>query len=237
MYGYESRIGFSHCDATKKLELTGLIDMMQDCSTFHSEDLGVGFDELEKRDFGWVINYWEIDIYRLPRMCERVTVGTFPHEVKGYFAYRNFCVKKDGEFLVKANTMWTFLNMKTGTPARIPEDIRTAYTLEEKLDMDYGPRNVDIPEGCEHYEGEPIRVMPHHLDGNKHVNNGQYVKLGLAAIEDETDISKCKRFRIDYRKQAKLGDTIIPVIYRGETITIALNNEDGEAYSVMEITL
>ena len=50
MYEYESRIGFSRCDVYKRLTLAGLIDMFQDCSTFQSEDIGFGFDVLEKQN-------------------------------------------------------------------------------------------------------------------------------------------------------------------------------------------
>ena len=58
MYEYKIRIGFSDCDINKTFTLTSLIDAFQDCSTFQSEDLGVGFDVLTQHNVVWVINYW-----------------------------------------------------------------------------------------------------------------------------------------------------------------------------------
>lgn len=239
MFEYDSRIGFSQCDAEKRLMLSGLIDIFQDCSTFQSEDLGVGFDFLKDQGLAWVINYWEIDIERLPVLCEWVTVGTFPHGMKGFLANRNFYLKnKAGEYIVKANTLWTFLNLKEATPVRIPQELYGIYQMEEKLDMNYGSRKVNIPEGedVEVSGRDSIVIQRHHLDSNKHVNNGQYVKLALAAVEDEFDIAACRRFRIDYRKQAMLGDIIVPWVYKQDNrIVIALKDEQDGIFSVAEM--
>lgn len=239
MFEYNSRIGFSQCDAEKRLMLSGLIDMFQDCSTFQSEDLGVGFDALENRGLAWVINYWELDIERLPMLCEWVTVGTFPHGMKGFLANRNFYLKNgEGDYIVKANTLWTLLNLKEATPVRIPQEFYSTYALEEKLDMIYGSRKVNIPEGDEVSvaKRDSIVIQRHHLDSNKHVNNGQYVKLALASVEEDFDIASCKRFRIDYRKQAMLGDVIVPWVYKeNQKIVVALKDEEDGVFSVAEM--
>ena len=47
MYEYDKRIGFSECGTDRRLTITALIDAFQDCSTFQSEDSGVGFDVLK----------------------------------------------------------------------------------------------------------------------------------------------------------------------------------------------
>ena len=49
-YEYSDRISFSRCDINNRLSITSLIDAFQDCSTFQSEDLGVGFDVLQSKN-------------------------------------------------------------------------------------------------------------------------------------------------------------------------------------------
>lgn len=239
MYEYESRIGFSRCDVHKRLTIAGLIDMFQDCSTFQSEDIGFGFDVLEKQDMAWVIIYWEINVEKMPYLCDGVTVGTFPYKIDGYFAHRNFYMKdSDGELIVKANTLWTLLNMKKGTPARISKELRNAYDLGEKLDMTYSSRKVEIPEGEETAitEGERIVISPLHLDSNNHVNNGRYVKISLEAAQNAGAPEQIESLRIDYRKQAVLGDILVPKVYRcGSSTVVALTDGADIIYSVMEI--
>ena len=44
-----------------------------------------------------------------------------------------------------------------------------------------------------------------------------------------------RRLRAEYKKQALLGDRMYPVIYAGDSVTVvSLNNEEGQAYCVVE---
>ncbi len=237
MYEYDKRIGFSECDTDRRLTITALIDAFQDCSTFQSEDLNVGFDVLQKDHLVWVINYWELAIDELPRLCDRVKVGTFPYSFKGCFGLRNFYMKDDaGRFLVKANSMWTLIDSQSVRPVKAPEYISSAYTIEDKLDMPYNSRKVLIPDedSANVIEKDAITIQKHHLDSNNHVNNGQYVKLALSEIE--TGIGRIESLRIDYRKQAVFGDVIYPVVYEKDNErVIALYDDNGNPYSVSQV--
>ena len=42
MYTFESRIRYSETGSEGRLTMASLINYFQDCSTFHSEDLGLG---------------------------------------------------------------------------------------------------------------------------------------------------------------------------------------------------
>ena len=48
MYTFSGRVRFSETDPDGILRMESLIDYFQDCSTFQSEDLGVGMDYLKK---------------------------------------------------------------------------------------------------------------------------------------------------------------------------------------------
>ena len=237
MYEYKKRIGFSECDTDRRLSVTALIDAFQDCSTFQSEDSGVGFDVLQKENLVWVINYWELEINSLPYLCDYVTVGTFPYSFKACFGLRNFYMKDEkGEYLVKANSMWTLIDSVEAKPVKAPDFIHEAYTVEEKLEMTYDSRKVLIPkeEGVTLTQRDPVHIQIHHLDSNHHVNNGQYVKLALSQIGDP----EVSHLRIDYRKQAMLGGVIYPVVYsNGEERVVALNDEEGNPFSVSQFIL
>ena len=234
MYEYKVRIGFSECDIYKTFTVTSLIDAFQDCSTFQSEDLNVGFDVLTAHNLVWVINYWELEIKRLPKLCDYVTVGTFPYSFKSCFGLRNFYMKDErGEYIAKANSMWTLIDSVAVRPVKAPDSVVNAYTIEEKLDMQYNSRKVLIPEGdgITVTEKEPVIIQSHHLDSNRHVNNGQYVKLAMSEIDD-ADI---RSLRIDYRRQAMLGDTIYPVVYEKDNDRfVALYDSDRKPFSVAQ---
>ena len=68
MYTFESRIRYSETDPRRVLTPESMINYFQDCSTFQSEDLGIGFSYLEERQLAWLVNYWQVDILRMPAL-------------------------------------------------------------------------------------------------------------------------------------------------------------------------
>ena len=233
-YEYKDRISFSRCDVNKKLSITSLIDAFQDASIFQSEDAGVGIEYSRERNLLWVLNYWEIEIERMPGLCDEVTVGTYPFAFKSFMGFRNFYLKdRDGNYLVKANTTWTMVDMGKMTPVKAPDNIVAAYELGVKLDMTYSPRKILLPKDDEWTvrEADVRTVELHHLDVNMHVNNCQYINFALTAAGEDMDI---RALRADYRLQAHLKDKIYPLVYsNGNERIIALNDEESKPYSVV----
>ncbi len=232
MYSFDSRIRYSECDSEGKLAVTALLNYFQDCSTMQSEDLGVGVKALHERGTLWVVNSWHIEIIRMPGLGERIETGTIPYEIRGFFGKRNFFMKDAaGQYLAKADSLWTYISMGTGVPERIPQDIMDAYGLEQRIDMDYRNRKIAIPkEGGEAVQD--IHITEYLLDANHHVNNGKYVELAAGIIPEQHEV---KKVRVEYRKQAFLGEVIKPRIYRMEDrIVVDLSDTEGNPYSVVE---
>ena len=50
MYTFDSRIRYGETNETGALSLLGVINYMQDCSTFQSEGIGLGVEYLEKKE-------------------------------------------------------------------------------------------------------------------------------------------------------------------------------------------
>ncbi len=233
MYKFNSRIRYSELDSEGKLSLEALLDYFQDCSTFHSEDIGVGLKYLSEKDLAWVLSAWQINVIRYPELGEQVVIGTLPYEFKGFMGCRNFLMEsEDGEPLAYANTIWTLINMKEMRPVRVTEEMKEAYILEEKLPMNYAPRKIAVPDKGG-IEKENMEVKYHHLDTNNHVNNGQYIRIAMEYIPEKFAI---KQMRAEYKKQALLGDIIYPVLYLNENnfYMVVLNNREGQPYCIVE---
>ena len=233
MYSFDGRVRYSETDDKEKLTLIAILNYFQDCSTFQSEDLGVGMDVLKEMGHFWVLNYWQIDVFRYPHLCERIKTGTVAYDCRGFLGFRNFFMDDaEGKRLAVANTLWTYLDIKSGKPVHIPENISAAYGSSEKLEMDYEPRKIKFPEGIKGRDEDAFEVKRQHLDANNHVNNGQYVQMALNYLKPGFRVD---RMRAKYKLQALLKDRIYPVVYEGDNYTaVSLNGEDGNAYSVVE---
>ena len=123
----------------------------------------------------------------------------------------------EGERLASANSVWTLIDTVTMRPVRSPLEIQEKYFLEERIDMQYDARKIRLPE-IQGIRKEPIVVQEYHLDTNRHVNNGQYVRIAAGYLPPGTELSL---LRIEYRRQAVLGDRMTPVVY-------GLKEESGE---------
>ncbi len=239
MYTFDSRIRFSEVDKNAELTIESLIDYFQDCSTFQTQDGPASMEYLKEKDIAWVLNFWQIHINRCPKLCEEVTIGTIPYEIKGFFGLRNFFMDtKDGERLAVANSVWTLYNFAKGVPSKITQEIVDAYPLEPKLDMEYSKRKIALPEDVPAVAAPEIIVREHHLDTNNHVNNGQYVRMALGCIPQE--LSGISDLRVEYKKQAKLGDVLYPEFMKVSkndklSYTINLKNADSQSVCIVEV--
>ena len=79
------------------MSLESLIDYMQDCTNFQSEDLGVGLEYHRQKNIMWVLNFWQIVIDEYPAMGENITVGTQAFGFEKMFGHRNFLITHQGD--------------------------------------------------------------------------------------------------------------------------------------------
>lgn len=232
-YSFKGRVRYSEIGENGCLTLAGIQDYYQDCCTFQSEEIGQGMEVLEKRRRAWVLSSWQIIVERYPKMGETITAITAPYNFKGFLGMRNFILETEaGERLSWANSIWTNIDTQIGLPVRLTDEDTKGYVLDEKLDMDYAPRKITLPQDMT--EEEPFVIQKHHLDTHHHVNNCQYIRMAADYLPEEFVI---RQMRAEYKKQALLGDVFYPWIKSEEKkITIALSTENREPYAIVEFT-
>jgi acyl-ACP thioesterase len=233
MYTFDGRIRFSEVDSEGRLTLSALINYFQDCSTFQSEDLGIGVNYLKEQHRVWVLSSWQIVVERYPKLCENIITGTKPYDFKGFFGYRNFSMTdREGGYYAKASSLWTFLDTDTWKPVMPSQIIHDKYALEDRLDMEYAPRKIAVPSDGINYE--PITVRKHNIDTNHHVNNGQYVDMAMEMLPENFVVGQ---MRAEYKKQAFLDDVLYPYVVGEENkYIISLNDAQGKPYVVVEFS-
>ena len=232
MYYFTSKVRYSETDEMGNLTLQAILDYFQDVSTFQSEELGVGVHELRKRKLFWVLNAWQIVVFRYPKLGETINVATFPYAFKGFLGLRNFFLEDEsGNKIAIANSTWTLMDAEKMVPVRAPEDICEKYRLSPKLDMVYAPRKIELL--TEVRACEPIMIKQYHLDMNHHVNNGQYIRIAMDALGQK---GEWNQLRAEYKKSAFLGQTIYPYIAETEEkIIINLCDEEKNTYALVEL--
>lgn len=233
MYQFSSRVRYSEVNSEKILTLPALLDYLQDCCTFQSEELGVGVDYLADYHAAWVLSSWQIRICRYPEFGEQITVSTWAYDFKGFYGYRSFKAEgEDGELLAYANSLWVFMDTDTMRPMRINQKMIDVYLpqMAEIIGKDWGNRKLQVPEGGT--AGEPIRVQRCHIDTNHHVNNGKYVQMAEEFLPEDFEVGE---LRVEYKKAAVLGDVLTPVYCVNENqVTVTLADEAGKTCAIVQ---
>ena len=230
-YSFDTKIRYSETDNKRRLTLPGIINYFQDCTTFHSESIGVGVAYCEEKKRGWFLSSWQIIIERYPELAEPVSVHTWATSFKGMMGDRNFCIcNQEGTKIAYANSIWVYMDLEKGRPTKPDPDDIARYGIGEPQDMGNMSRKIDIPGNG--VEKESIQVRKYHMDTNGHMNNCHYVQIALDALEEDMIVSQ---LRVEYKKSAVYNDIIIPKVSKEtERTVVELVGEDGKHCAIVE---
>ena len=205
-YTIDGRIRFSEVDHTRRITLPGIVNYFQDCSTFQSEDLGLGIEHCSEKKRAWILSSWQVVVERYPKIGEKIQTSTWATDFNGLFGERNFCMT-DSE----------------------GKDV-APYGVGDPYEMEYESRKIALPKEAKELESFPVRR--YHIDTNEHVNNCQYVQMALESLPKDKEVHQ---MRVEYKKSAVYGDVIYPRIAIEEDRTvIELCNEKARPYAVIE---
>ena len=232
-YQWNTRIGYHQVDRNRKLVLTEMINMFQDCGGFHGADAGFSNQQMADMGLAWILSAWQIAVTEMPDLDSHVVVETYPYKFRHCIANRYYAlVSPEGREYARANSFWVLMDMKEYKPANAPSEMIDAYAPYENVfaGFDFGGRKIAPGENEKTFPA--IEVSPYMIDTNAHVNNEQYIRIAQCLIPEETEWN---RFRAEYTRQAKLGDSLIPVRMDTENgVQIALTDENGGQYFIGE---
>ena len=243
MYSFTSRVRYSEIDETGKLSIPSLVNYLQDCTTFGSEELGLGPAHTAETGLAWLLSAWKIDITELPSFGDEIRVSTWATGFKGLRASRNFTVCRASDDaaahpLVRADSSWFMFDANKGRPIRIPESESAPYVEDARNDS---PLDLPPIQRVIRIEGEgqacaPITVTGAHIDTNHHVNNAQYVMFALDALAELGHALDVHRIAVQYRTMAWLGDKVHPSVHPCEGgFAVELTDGADVTYAVVKL--
>lgn len=222
----EGRIRYSEVNSEGKLTILSLMDYFQDCSVFQSASVGMDVEYLSKNNMAWMLVFWQIKIVKMPKLGDKIKVHTWAYDMKGFYGYRNFAMTTDeGEILAKADSIWILVDTKTGRPKKISKEISDFYEYKERMDMEEVPRKINLPEVYE--DKQAVEVPAYFIDTNNHMNNTKYVMVALEYVPKDFEFDEV---RVEYRKEAVLGDMIYPKVTQMKDKIIVSLAKDSKTY-------
>ena len=106
---------------------------LQSAAIAHSTAQGWPSERYEQLGLGWVVRSHEIKYLEPAYVDEQIVVRTWVADMKKVASTRRYQVLRasDRRLLASAATQWAFVDFKTGTLRRIPEEVWQSFELVE----------------------------------------------------------------------------------------------------------
>ena len=233
MYTYKTRVSYSRLDKEGKVPYHEILNYLQDCSTFQSEALGVGVEYLQEKNKAWVLLAYMVQIFHELQLGEEIEVGTCPIDFGKVMATRQFFIKdKEGNFIVKAESIWSLIDIRQRIPVRIQEEYTRAYIPETAFESIKTSRKIRFTSSKEPMD--TISVHGYDIDTNGHVNNANYLRMIYDYIPKDAGYNQIE---IVYNKEALAGEKILCAKYKeADGLGISLESDSGEMHAQIRFT-
>lgn len=128
VYGYEIVVDASAIDANGHVNNVEFVRWMQDAAVRHADAAGCTA-ATQTAGATWVVRSHDVEYSRPAFAGDRVRVLTWVADFRRAFSLRRYRFVRDGALLAKGETDWVFLDVTTGRPKSVPEDIKAMFDV------------------------------------------------------------------------------------------------------------
>lgn len=109
-----------HCDFSNRIFLGHLGNHLLNAADFHSNERGYGMDYLNTVHKTWVLSRFVMEMEKMPKAYDRITVDTWVEGVMRFFTSRNYAIRDtQGECLGYGRSIWAMIDTDTRQPVDI----------------------------------------------------------------------------------------------------------------------
>ena len=133
IYRYEFTVPESAVDLNGHVNNVVYVQWMQDVAVLHSDTVG-GTNAMHAAGGTWVVHSHKIEYLSPAFAGEDVVALTWVVNFRRVRSIRryNFFRKSDNKLLAKGETEWVFVEVESGRPMMIPEEIIRLFPLVEE---------------------------------------------------------------------------------------------------------
>ena len=214
-YQMQMKIPFDMADINGHIKLPDLILLSLQVSGMQSIELGVSDKTvLDQYNLVWIITDYEIDVVRLPRFAEEITIETEAMSYNRLFCYRRFTIYDDGgQELIHMMETFVLMNRDSRKVHSVEPEIVAPYQSEFSKKLIRGPKYDSL----ENPTSKDYRVRFYDLDMNGHVNNSKYLDW-IFEVMGADFLTKHipRKINLKYVKEVKPGGMITSAVELNE---------------------
>jgi Acyl-ACP thioesterase len=221
MFAKNYIISNNDVDERFDLKVSAIFRLFQDVAMLATRDLKVDSMSLSKRNIDWVITRMMVEIKRLPKCDEQISVFTYPGKDMAMLYPRYFFITDTkGEIIIRSSSIWCLIDNDTRKVVVDKEVIKKLPEESHESQLPF-PEKVAMPMNQKYIERRTIHYSD--LDFNSHMNNVRYIEL----LTDTHDSSFYKEHKI-----TSITLNYLKEIKEKEVVDISSNASNPEIISV-----
>lgn len=207
-FHFETMVYFCEANDAKHLSLYDLLKITSEVAVEDYNQRGLGRDVLTANNFAILVSRISFRFHRLPRENEHILLRTWEEKAEALQLVRAYEItsmdeKSQGEKLVSGLSSWIIVNPESRriVPTKLFKLREPAELVTEHDCLKYG--KIQIPEDMTLFDERIIKYSD--IDGNNHTDNARYGAFVADALPPELRHAEFTDFRLNYAKEAKLG--------------------------------
>ena len=201
------KINFLRCYPNGYLKYTDLCNILQLTAALHAELGGLSFSDMQVHQQAWVLSRMRIEIFRLPKWKDIVTVKTWINSLENSRSIRCMEMYIGDEKIIGCETFWAVFNTKTRRPENlaVTHDHFEKYPNDKATEVQFSKIDTTIETA---FVIEKT-VLLSDLDIVNHANSVKYLEWCLDYVEPKLLLNQSlKSFEMNYLKEVSLGEII-----------------------------
>ncbi len=215
------------CGAEKVLSTSGAFSLLVDTAALHSELIGTGCREMERRRLFWLMTRARIRFYERPAMMEEVTMTTWPTAPRHFLCNRFYTMHRGNTLLLEGRQEWAVLDLDRGRPVRTESVYppTLSHIGAEVIPTPYSRLSDTLTDGdavCK------LTVSSSEIDFGGHVNNAAYLRMISASLSTaEHRALAVREAEVQYLTPCYEGEVLTVLCKREEELLFSIRKEDG----------
>ena len=212
-YQMKMKIPFDMADMNGHIKLPDVILLSLQVSGMQSIELGVSDKAiLEDYNLVWIITDYDIEVVRLPRFAEEITIETEALSYNRLFCYRRFTIYDEaGQELIHMIATFVLMDRDSRKVHAVEPEIVAPYQSDFDKKLIRGPKYESLNEPI----SKDYHVRFYDLDMNGHVNNSKYLDWIFEVMgADFLTQYIPKRINLKYVKEVRPGGVITSSVER-----------------------
>lgn len=208
VYHQNWEINFLQCYPNGVLKYTDLCHIFQLSAGNHADLGGLSYNAMQKKHQAWVLTNMRIEIDRLPKWRDVVTVKTWIVDMHGYKSTRAFALYHDEEKIASALTEWVVMDTQTRKSTNLALDFRhfELYPTEKSIQGDL--KRIEVLENRNLLTEYQTKLSD--LDIVGHVNNVKYLEWCLDNLASEIILTqKISSIDMNFIRELHLEDQVV----------------------------